>query len=779
MTSRAIPQDSFIEEEEETCPLCIEELDLSDKGFKPCPCGFQICQFCFNVIRNTGNNLCPACRREYNEKSIQWKVVSPEELKAESQKQSRKKEELKRKEAQKREFETLNRKHLAGLRVVQKNLVYVVGLNPHIREDELHSTLRGDQYFGQYGKIIKIVVAKPKEGSRNDQSLGVYVTFERKEDALNCIRAVDGSKNGDRVLKAQFGTTKYCSAYLRNENCPNKSCMFLHEAGEDKDSFTREDLSSKNVESSQTSAAPAAAGYSRPPQTHPIPPKPPQPVATVGMPTARRPSRDGSGIATDDDGSALPSSASWANKNSISHSTPSTNTSQLSTINPAVPTNRSQSALDLPSEPLPVPRSKHHLDSCLVSLEKGDGKYLFDFSLFSEQDAKVIKEYPSLLAPDGGSRLLAARAKEAEQLAEAEELAKAISQEVLDEKLASGSLQLGGEPEPPSHDREAQDPRRLLPSTSAPIGANFNQPLSSLTNLSNLSINGRGLTPIQQQHLLQLKSGNSQGSVLDQLSAGLGSQYGQNSQSYGSGFQGQSHAHHGRGLSRYSFANDSASSTTTVKPAANPKVMAQQASMMPTNATPGLSLHGSNQGFSSGMSGPPPGLKAAGTPPISGGGMFGQGHGFTSNMPRTVNASDKDSQPDMLRDLFRGRGGSNTGGLGQAESGKREFNFPPFDAPLASPVSAQSFGMDPGALAGPFQHLGAIKRKHRGKKHRHANTSSFGGSGIVDLADPTILQARMQQQQGSASSGQAMYGGQGQPGGYNTTPYGNPFNSRW
>ena len=95
----------------------------------------------------------------------------------------------------------MNRKHLAGLRVVQKNLVYIVGLNPGTREEDLLKTLRGDQYFGQYGKIIKIVVSKGKEGTNGNHSMGVYVTFARKEDAAKCIAAVDGSQNGDRVLK--------------------------------------------------------------------------------------------------------------------------------------------------------------------------------------------------------------------------------------------------------------------------------------------------------------------------------------------------------------------------------------------------------------------------------------------------------------------------------------------------------------------------------------------------------------------------------------------------
>ncbi|KAF1733932.1 General negative regulator of transcription subunit 4 [Beauveria bassiana] len=73
------PQDTFIDEEEDVCPLCIEEFDLSDRNFRPCPCGYQVCQFCFNNIKNNMNGLCPACRRPYDEKTIEWKVVTQEE----------------------------------------------------------------------------------------------------------------------------------------------------------------------------------------------------------------------------------------------------------------------------------------------------------------------------------------------------------------------------------------------------------------------------------------------------------------------------------------------------------------------------------------------------------------------------------------------------------------------------------------------------------------------------------------------------------------------------
>jgi CCR4-NOT transcription complex subunit 4 len=108
----------------------------------------------------------------------------------------------KKKETEKREIEASSRKNLAGVRVVQKNLVYVIGLNPTIRDEaQLLQTLRGPDYFGQYGDIEKIVVSKAKPGGNPNQGIGVYVTFARKPDAATCIAAVDGSQNGDRLLR--------------------------------------------------------------------------------------------------------------------------------------------------------------------------------------------------------------------------------------------------------------------------------------------------------------------------------------------------------------------------------------------------------------------------------------------------------------------------------------------------------------------------------------------------------------------------------------------------
>ena len=32
----------YLFKEDMDCPLCLEEIDLSDANFKPCPCGYQV-----------------------------------------------------------------------------------------------------------------------------------------------------------------------------------------------------------------------------------------------------------------------------------------------------------------------------------------------------------------------------------------------------------------------------------------------------------------------------------------------------------------------------------------------------------------------------------------------------------------------------------------------------------------------------------------------------------------------------------------------------------------
>ena len=118
-----------------------------------------------------------------------------------------------------------SRRHLSNVRVVQKNLVYVIGLPHRVVNNE--ALLRRNDFFGKYGKIHKVVINKNNHyNSGANPTVSAYITFARKEDASHCVRATDKSTVDGRVLRASLGTTKYCSNFLRNQSCPNPDCMY-------------------------------------------------------------------------------------------------------------------------------------------------------------------------------------------------------------------------------------------------------------------------------------------------------------------------------------------------------------------------------------------------------------------------------------------------------------------------------------------------------------------------------------------------------------------------
>ncbi|KAH8666370.1 hypothetical protein BX600DRAFT_380516 [Xylariales sp. PMI_506] len=766
------PQDSFLDDEDDTCPLCIEEFDIQDKNFRPCPCGYQICQFCFNNLKNNLNGLCPACRRPYDEKTIQWKVVTQEEVaefRANIQKNQKKRAaEQRQKEAQKREVtDKSNRKNLVGVRVVQKNLVYVTGLTPTVPEDELLKTLRKQEFFGQYGNIQKISISNRKAPDGQPQSLGIYVTFEKKEDAARCIQAVNGSQNGDRVLRAQLGTTKYCSAWLRHEQCGNRQCMFLHELGDEEDSYTRQDLSSLNSVHTQRPLSNAnAVSSSRSASRQQV--SAPQPPPPAAQPMARSSSKEGSDMG---DGPILPASANWARTTQQrsrrgSHATSGAASSPAVSHSLPVTTESAQEAVESPPTPegsvapAPVNRKaekspvESQAEESVVNAVPKDPFAMPNFieilkRLAACPEFSPLKDsddsLPPLFDPYGGFKRRAMREDEENRLGDQEE--PTDNNEQSEGEAESGSRALGGEPEDQDHaqDGSAFDQRR----NPAPIQRTTAEGLfgPSLNSTYAQSSGGRSITP---QHLMR-----PQGSFLDQMPPGI-------STAQSSLFQGQGHA---RQQSRFSFANENAAGTTKVNLAANPRLMAQQSSMMPSSSFGS----GNTQYYTPSMPGPPPGLKSTGTPPVSGG-MFGQGHGFGGS---SFGTASKDNSSELLQNLIRGRVG--VGSSHAQDAGKREYFSTFLNQYPSSSSSTPAPASGPGILAslyatqpGAFQDFGP-KQKKKGKKHRHANTSSSGGSALVDLADPSILQARMQQhqQQGTnAGAGQGLFGGQSQ-GGYN------------
>ncbi|AES67391.1 uncharacterized protein [Medicago truncatula] len=229
------------DEGERTCPLCAEEMDLTDQQLRPCKCGYQICVWCWHHImdmaeKDETEGRCPACRSPYDKEKIVGMAANCERLVAEVHM------ERKMKSQKAKSKSSDGRKQLSNVRVIRRNLVYIVGLPLDLADEDL---LQRREYFGQYGKVLKVSMSRTAAGVVQqfpNNTCSVYITYSKEEEAIRCIQNVHGFVLEDRPLRACFGTTKYCHAWLRNMPCSNPDCVYLHEIGSQEDSFTKDEV---------------------------------------------------------------------------------------------------------------------------------------------------------------------------------------------------------------------------------------------------------------------------------------------------------------------------------------------------------------------------------------------------------------------------------------------------------------------------------------------------------------------------------------------------------
>lgn len=134
--------------------------------------------------------------------------------------------------------QTSSQKRLEDARIIQRTLVYIINL-PSTASEE--STLLSPLYFGKYGKIVKIHVS-PGHQSNLDLTYGAYLTYSNEEEAAVCIRACHDFILDGKKLSVTYGTTKYCSYFLKNSRCPKNECVFLHSLASNADTIFREDM---------------------------------------------------------------------------------------------------------------------------------------------------------------------------------------------------------------------------------------------------------------------------------------------------------------------------------------------------------------------------------------------------------------------------------------------------------------------------------------------------------------------------------------------------------
>ena len=587
--------------------------------------------------------------------------------------------------------------------------------------------------------------------------------------------------------------------------------MFLHEPGEESESFTRQDLSSMNVISTQqpSNLQLAASGTHRSSS---------QRSNTLNhtsqassQPMRKQDSKDSSTsiVEAATDIPALPSTANWANKvlsNQDDNRQPSSvsiakgiqpntmqegRSGQLSGSELNFGENNAKNTEDKLSKSPPPSTEKGlhskssdeglsstscipHLDMMLKSLSDCHLRFMFASSKLDPEDMAIVENFPALFDLRDGAIEKIRRLKKNDfiqgQEPGTQELLS-IGPGVLDEPgLESGSLQLGGEPEERQNAIYGRGLQRIIepPAELGQTGAganNINSAFAFNSDPANLSINGRNAIVQQQQQqqrqnlMQQLRPAVTAMSSFESLH----NTQAQNAPSsiFAQNYSGGGPPGHARQASRYTFANDSASASVSVKPVSNTKFMNQQSSIVSQGTTPQLSNTPTQQGFGNQVypnngQALPPGLKHAGIPTHSNNNLFGQGQAFAGGGSNYgTNITGRNSNEEMVRELLRARNGIQ-GGNQLPDIGKRESSFPSFlhttspSSNLASMTGPNSFPY--GSQQGLLPESGQQKQKRKGKKHRHAN-SSFSGGGVVDVADPSILQARLQHNNGLMGQG--------------------------
>ena len=126
-------------------------------------------------------------------------------------------------------------------RIIQKNLVYLIGLSSDLVKIE--QKLKSYEYFGQYGKIVKLVINKNKTyntNGPNGPSYTCFITYSSEAESSLAILSMDNCIIDNHEIKANYGTTKYCLNFLKNAECRNKDCIYLHKLADKKDIVSRE-----------------------------------------------------------------------------------------------------------------------------------------------------------------------------------------------------------------------------------------------------------------------------------------------------------------------------------------------------------------------------------------------------------------------------------------------------------------------------------------------------------------------------------------------------------
>ena len=124
-------------------------------------------------------------------------------------------------------------KHMSNLRIIQTNLIHIHGFPKNIAQTKI---LKSNEYFGQYGTIVKIMITYKINPDNNRKLYSAYISYSNEREAALAILCADSLLIDGKLMRVFFGTNKYCRYFLNKQKCPNiNRCWFLHRLATNKD----------------------------------------------------------------------------------------------------------------------------------------------------------------------------------------------------------------------------------------------------------------------------------------------------------------------------------------------------------------------------------------------------------------------------------------------------------------------------------------------------------------------------------------------------------------
>ena len=116
-------------------------------------------------------------------------------------------------------------KHMSNLRIIQTNLIHIHGFPKNIAQTKI---LQSNEYFGQYGTIVKAMITYKINPIDNRKLYSAYISYSKDREAALAILCADSLLIDGKLMRVFFGTNKYCHYFLNNQKCPKiNSCWFL------------------------------------------------------------------------------------------------------------------------------------------------------------------------------------------------------------------------------------------------------------------------------------------------------------------------------------------------------------------------------------------------------------------------------------------------------------------------------------------------------------------------------------------------------------------------